>query len=61
MEFLNFTVYTSVHIKQTNEQMNKDKNNNNLQHTTQITKDQATQTSLNTGGEVRCSGRVNVL
>ena len=60
MTFLNITVYTSVHKKQTNDQANKDKNNN-LQNTTQNTKDQATRTPLNTGGEVRCSGRVNVL
>jgi hypothetical protein len=26
-EFLNITVYTSVHKKQTNDQANKDKNN----------------------------------
>jgi len=34
------------------------KGENYLQHTTQKTKDRATRTPLNTGGELRCSGRV---
>ena len=33
--------------------------NNNLQNTTQKTKDRATQTPLETEGELRCSGRVS--
>jgi len=33
--------------------------NNNLQNTTQITKDRATRTPLKTGSELRCSGRVH--
>ena len=32
--------------------------NSKLQNTTQITIDRATQTSLQTGDELRCSGRV---
>jgi len=39
--------------------MKKDKTtNNDLQNTTQKTKDWATRTPLKTGGELRCSGRV---
>ena len=37
----------------------KKKGNNNLQSTTQKTKNQATQTPLKTGGELRCSRRVS--
>ena len=33
--------------------------NNDLQNTTQKTKDRVTQTPLKTGGELRCSGRVS--
>jgi hypothetical protein len=32
---------------------------NDLQNTTQKTKDRATRTQLKTGGELRCSGRVS--
>ena len=35
----------------------KKRTNNDLQNTTQTTKDQATQTPLKTGAELRCSGR----
>jgi len=33
--------------------------NNDLQNTTQKTKDRATRTTLKSGGELRCSGRVS--
>ena len=36
------------------------KENSDLQNTTQKTKDRATRTSLKTGSELRCSGRVGV-
>jgi len=36
------------------------KDNNDLQNTTQKSKDRATQITLRTGGELRCSGRVNI-
>jgi hypothetical protein len=45
--------------RQHNGQKKKDKGtNNDLQNTTQKTKGRATHTSLKTGGELRCSGRV---
>jgi len=34
--------------------------NNDLQNTTQKTKDRVTRTSQNTGGRRRCTGRVNI-
>jgi hypothetical protein len=37
----------------------KKKTNNNPQNTTQKTKDRAIRTTLKTGGELRCSGRVD--
>jgi hypothetical protein len=40
------------------ERNNDKKTNNDLQNTTQKTKDRATRTLLKTGGELRCSGRV---
>jgi len=33
--------------------------NNDLQHTTHKTKDRLTRTPLETGGELRCSGKVS--
>ena len=44
--------YQKLSIK---EKQTPQRHNNNLQNTTQKTKEQATQTSLNTGGELRCS------
>jgi hypothetical protein len=42
-------------------QNEKDKRtNNNLQNTTEKTKDRVTQTSLKTGCEFMCSGRLNI-
>ena len=38
---------------------NDKRTNNDLQNTTQKTKDRATRTLLNTGGELRFSGRVS--
>ena len=38
--------------------MAKRRKDNDLQNTTQKTKDRATRTQLKTGGERRCSGRV---
>ena len=35
------------------------KTNNDIQHATQKTNDSATRTSLKTGSEIRCSGRIN--
>ena len=47
--------------KQHNDQKKRDRRpNNNLQNTTQKTKDRVTRTPLKTGGELRCSGRVPV-
>ena len=49
-----------IHIskdRQYNGKTKKDKRtNNNLQNTTNKTKDRATRTTLNSGGELRCSG-----
>jgi hypothetical protein len=46
--------------RQHNGQKKKDKRrNNDLQDITHKTKDQVTQTSLKTGDELRCSGRIS--
>jgi hypothetical protein len=46
--------------RQHNDQKKKyERVNNNLKNTTKKTKDQATRTSLNTRGELMCSGRVS--
>jgi len=48
--------------RQNNDQKRKDKKtNNDLQSTTRKTKDRETRTSLWTGGELRCPGRVKFL
>ena len=39
---------------------NDNRTNNGLQNTTQKTKDRVTRTSLKTGEELRCSGRVGI-
>ena len=50
----------SVNRRRTNNIMVKGKRtNNDLQNTTQKTKDRVTPTPLKTGGELMCSGRVS--
>ena len=45
---------------QYNDQMNKEKRENELQNTTQKTKHRTTQTPFKTGSKLRCSGKVTI-
>ena len=45
--------------RQRNDHKKDERTNNEVQNTTQETKDRATRTPPNTGGELMCSGRVN--
>jgi len=50
-----------IRRRQHNDQKKEDKRtNNDLQNITHITKDRATRTQQKIGGELRCSGRVDI-
>jgi hypothetical protein len=52
----------AINLRRTDNTMAKRKEkrtNNDLQNNTQKIKDRATRTSLKTGGELRCSGKVS--